>query len=159
MGSLTNHVGAVVLVVALALRALETRPNLSANTDAVALFYILDAFAHLDCLADDLVAYADRSVSLAPTAGDSVNIGAADTAALDLDVDVIITEGLGLELCASLSVSLSHWWSPPHPWDRAALVEGKRTVCFLNSLYLPISLIMNPSNSSGYGILKEGCFG
>jgi len=34
--------------------------------------------------------------------------------------------------------------------------EGRRpTLCLLKSVYLPSSLIMKPSNSSGYGILSD----
>ena len=36
-------------------------------------------------------------VLLAPSSADGVDVAAADTAALDLDVDVVVTEGLGLE--------------------------------------------------------------
>lgn len=37
-------------------------------------------------------------VLLAPTSGDGVHVAAADTAALDLDIDVVVAERLGLEL-------------------------------------------------------------
>ena len=38
-----------------------------------------------------------RELLLAPTAADGVDIATADTTALDLDIDVVVTEGLGLE--------------------------------------------------------------
>lgn len=135
----------IVLVVALALRALETGPDLGADTDTIALLDVLDGLADLDRLPDNLVAYADRGMGLAPAAGDGVDIGTADAAALNLDVDVVVAKDLGLEL--HVDSSQSHWVHG----DCESIRESarKRTVCFLNSLYLPSSLIMNPSNSSG----------
>lgn len=99
--------GAVVLVIALALRALQASPHLSANADAVALLDRLDLGADLDGLADDLVAYADGQGRTAPAAVDGVDVAAADAAAFDLDVDIVVAEDFGLELGAvSLLVGL-----------------------------------------------------
>ena len=52
-------VRAIVLIVALALGALETGPDLSANTNAIPNFYCLDFGANLDNMANNLVTYAD----------------------------------------------------------------------------------------------------
>ena len=49
-------------------------------------------------MTDDLVADADGQWYLAPAAIDAVDVGATDTAALDLDVDIMVTELLGFEL-------------------------------------------------------------
>ena len=38
-----------------------------------------------------------RKLLLAPTAAEGVDITSTHTTALDLDVDVVVTEGLGLE--------------------------------------------------------------
>ena len=42
--------------------------------------------------------YSKRKVLLSPASTDGVYITAADTAALNLDVDIVVTEGLRLEL-------------------------------------------------------------
>jgi hypothetical protein len=94
----TNHVWAVVLVIALALLALQARPDLSSNTDTVSDLDAGHLVADLDSMANDLMANADRKRNFTPTTGDGMNIRAADTAALDLDVDVVWAELLGFEL-------------------------------------------------------------
>jgi hypothetical protein len=89
---------AVVLVVALALLALQARPDLSSHTDTVSDLAAGHLIADLDSMADDLMANADRKRDFAPAAGDGVNVGSADTTTLDLDVDVVGAELLGFEL-------------------------------------------------------------
>lgn len=89
---------AIVLIVALALRALEARPDLRSDADAVADLDRLDGGPDFHGLADDLVADADGRGRVAPAARDGVHVGAADAAALDLDVDIVVTKLLGLEL-------------------------------------------------------------
>jgi hypothetical protein len=89
---------AIVFVVVFALLALHAGPNLGPNTDAVANFDRAHFRADFDGLADNLMTYAEGKRDLAPTASDAVDIGAANTAALDLDVDVVVFEGLRLEL-------------------------------------------------------------
>ena len=91
---------AVVLVLALAHIALQAGPHLGANADAIALLDLRHVFADLDGLADNLVADAQRTLELAPAAGDGMHIGPADAAALDLYVDIVIPKRLGLELVA-----------------------------------------------------------
>lgn len=65
---------AVVLVVTLALRALQAGPDLGSNANTVTLLDGLDLGADLDGFADDLVAYADGQGSTAPATVDGVNI-------------------------------------------------------------------------------------
>lgn len=106
----TNLVWAIVLVVAFALRALQAGPDLSTDADTVALLDGLDLGADLDGLADDLVADADGQRCTTPAAVDCVNIATADTAALDLDVDVVVAEDLGFELEQSVWALLALAW-------------------------------------------------
>jgi hypothetical protein len=94
-------VWAVILVVALALWALQAGPDLSTNTDSVADLDSLDLGADLDGMTNNFVTDADRHGSFTPAAVDSVDIGAADATAFNLDVDVIVTKLLGLELDTS----------------------------------------------------------
>ena len=93
-------VRAVVLVGSLAVGALEAGPDLRADADTIALLDGLDVLADSDSLAHDLVAYAERTLKLAPAAGDGVHVRAADAAALDLDIDVGLGKGLGLEFAS-----------------------------------------------------------
>jgi hypothetical protein len=72
---LTNHVRAVVLVVALAHLALHTTLNLCSNTDTVTSLELLDLVTDSDDLANNLVSYADRRGSeFTPTSSDGVYI-------------------------------------------------------------------------------------
>ena len=89
---------AIVLVVALALLALQARPDLSTNAASVTNFDCLDFGANLDGLTDYFMANTDRHRSLAPPAVDCVDIRAADAAAVDLDVNVVVIELLCFEL-------------------------------------------------------------
>jgi len=91
-------VGAVVLLVRLAVAAGQVGANLCTNTDTVADLDGLHIFADLDCLSDDLVADADGQRSLTPAAVDGVDVRSAYTAALDGNVNVAVLEGLELEL-------------------------------------------------------------
>ena len=89
---------AVVLIVALAVPALQTRPDLRSYADPVADFDGLDFGPDFDCLADDFVADGEGERTLTPSAVDGVHVAATDTAALDADVDVVVAEGFGGEL-------------------------------------------------------------
>ena len=94
---------AVVLVVALALFALQARPYLCSNADSVANLDGLHLVTDLDGLADDLVSDTYWQRAVAPSTVNGVDIGAADTAALDTDIDVVVIELLGLELWTCVS--------------------------------------------------------
>ena len=89
---------AVVLVVALALFALQARPDLCSHADSVADFDGLHFVTHFDGLANDLVTDTDWERTVAPSTVNGVYIGAADATALYTDVDVVVVELLGLEL-------------------------------------------------------------
>ena len=94
--------GAVVLVVALALLALQTRPDLSSNTNTIPDLCAGDLVADLDSLANDLMSNTDGQGDFAPSSSDSMNIRATDTTALNLDVNVVGAELLGFELPTEL---------------------------------------------------------
>jgi hypothetical protein len=89
---------AVILVVALALLALQARPNLRSNTDTVPNLDAGHLVADLDSMANDLVSNADGKRNLAPASRNGVNIRGAHPAALDLDVDVVGAELLRFKL-------------------------------------------------------------
>lgn len=91
---------AVILVLALADIALQAGPHLGTNTNAIAHLNLLHVLADLDGLANNLVTDAERTLEVAPAAGDGVDVRPADAAALDLDVDIVILKRLGLELVA-----------------------------------------------------------
>ena len=88
----------IVLIVTLALWALQASPDLSANTNSIADLSCLDFGSDLDSTADNFVADADRERSFTPAAIDGVDVGTTDAAAFDLDVDVVVTEFLCFEL-------------------------------------------------------------
>ena len=94
---------AVVLVVALALFALQARPYLCSNADSVANLDGLHLVTDLDGLADDLVSDTDWQWAVAPSTVNGVDIGPADAAALDTDIDVVVVELLCLELWNGVS--------------------------------------------------------
>lgn len=99
---LTNHLRAVVLVVGFALRALHARLYLSTNTNTVSSLELLDLGSDSQDLADDLVADADGLCGeLSPSTCNGVDIGAADTATLVLNVNIVVLEDLGRELRSS----------------------------------------------------------
>jgi hypothetical protein len=88
---------AVGLIVVLALMALKTRPNLGTSTDTVADLSESDLITNTENLANNLVAYGERIRAAAPVTADGVAIAGADTAALDLDVDIVLAKGTGLK--------------------------------------------------------------
>jgi len=54
--------------------------NLGTNTNTVADLDVLHLGSDLDGLSNDLVADTERERNLAPSSGDGVNVGTADTA-------------------------------------------------------------------------------
>lgn len=101
-------VGAVVLVVTLALLASKVGANLSTNTGTVANLDLGDLAADLDDLANDLMSYAERKRNvLSPPSGDGVNIRCANTAGVNCNVDIVLLELLKRKL-ARLSVLWTH---------------------------------------------------
>lgn len=94
-----DRVGAVVLLVGLAVSARKIGANLSANACAVANLEVLDLGAYFDNFADDLVSYAERERDFAsPTAGNGVNVRGTDTTRIDGNVDVMVFKLLEREL-------------------------------------------------------------
>lgn len=88
----------VVLVVGLAKFALQTGTDLSANTNTVSNLDGGHFVADFDRFTDDFMTNANWERAFAPTASDGMDIGAADTAALNFDVDVAVFELLRFEL-------------------------------------------------------------
>jgi hypothetical protein len=92
-------VGAVVLLVVFALVASQVGTDLSTNTGTVTDLNASDLVSDLDDLSDDLVSYAERKRDLlSPTTSDGVNIGSANTARVDGNVNVIFLKLLEGEL-------------------------------------------------------------
>lgn len=89
-----NHLRAVVLVLVLAVLALHARPDLSTNTDSVALLELGDLVANSQDLADDLVTDTEREGSVTPSTSDGVDIGTTNTTGVNGDVNIVLLEGL-----------------------------------------------------------------
>ena len=74
------------------------------DTDTIADLDRLDVFADLYGLADDFVTNADGEWAVAPASIDGVDVRAADSAAVNGDVDIAVFEGLELELWWKVSI-------------------------------------------------------
>ena len=84
-------VGAVVLLVGLAVVAGKIGANLSTGSHTVADLVLGDLASDLDDAANDLVSYAERERNvLAPSTGDGVDVRGADTASINGDVDIVV---------------------------------------------------------------------
>jgi hypothetical protein len=96
-------VGAVVLLVVLALVASKIGTDLGTRTSAVANLDLGDLGSDLDDAANDLVSYAEgkRNV-LSPSTSDGVDIRSADTTGIDGDIDIVVLELLKGKLIAVL---------------------------------------------------------
>ena len=92
-----DAVGAVVLVAVFAGTAGEAAAAHGANADGVADFDALDAVADVGRGADDLVANDEGELGIAPALGEGVDVGAADAAVGDGELDVVWFERLRLE--------------------------------------------------------------
>lgn len=90
--------GAVVFVFALAQIALHAAVHLRAYAHAVALLDVLDVRPDFDGAPDDLVPDAQRAGVFAPAARDGVHVGAAYTARIDGNVNVVRAKWLDLQL-------------------------------------------------------------
>lgn len=88
---------AVGLVVILALTAVKARVDLSTSTDTVTDLGERHLVTDAEDLADDLVADGQRVRALTPVTADGMTVAGADTAALDLDINVMVAKGTGLE--------------------------------------------------------------
>jgi len=90
-----DRVGAVVLLIRLAVVAGQIGTNLRTNAGAVSNLELGDLGANFDDLANDLVSYAKRQRNvLSPSTGDGVDVGGANTASVNGNVDVILLEFL-----------------------------------------------------------------
>ena len=95
---LTNHVRAIILIVRFAELALQTGTDLSANTNTVSNLDSRHLVADFNGLANNFMTDADWKWAITPASSDGMDIGAANSAALNLDVDVTIFEFLRFEL-------------------------------------------------------------
>ena len=89
---------AIVLVIGFADFALEAGLDLGTNTNAIADFTGGHFIASLDHFTNDFMAHAYWQRAFAPTTVNGMDVGAADTACFDLDVNVAVFEGLWFEL-------------------------------------------------------------
>lgn len=71
---LTDQTRAIILIIALTRAALQARPDLSADTDAVADLDVLDLGPDFNSLPYDLVADAEGRWRVAPAAGYRVHV-------------------------------------------------------------------------------------
>lgn len=92
----------------------HTSPRLRTDTNAIAHLHALDIFAHFHGAADNLVADDAGVVCLAPSGAEGVDVGAADAAVGDFDVDVGFFPFLGL-VGLPLHVSVDGFGVETHP--------------------------------------------
>jgi hypothetical protein len=92
-----NLILTVGLIVILALTAVQTRPDLGTSTDTVADLCERDLVTNTKNLANDLVANSKRVRAFTPVSADGMAITGANTAALDLDVYIVLAKGTGLK--------------------------------------------------------------
>lgn len=74
------------------------RDRVKTALTSVADLAVGDLVANLNDLANDLVANAKREGSITPTTSDGVEIGSANTASLNGNIDIVLLELLELEL-------------------------------------------------------------
>lgn len=108
-----DHLRAVVLLARLAVHALSARPDLSTNTDSVALLELGNLVTDLEDSSYDFVANAKRERSLTPSTSDGVNVGTTDTTGINGNVDIVLLEGLdGLLIVFRISQELFSYLVP-----------------------------------------------
>jgi hypothetical protein len=109
---------------------------LGTNTGTIANLYVLDLGADLDDLANDFVTYTEREWNiLAPAAGNGVDVGGADTAGINGDVDIVLFELLEWKLQDTLEAAVRTLYKP--------------TSLRVNSLHFLMSVTANASVVSG----------
>lgn len=111
---------------------------MSANTNTVTNFDLGHLAADLDSFANDLMTDADWQWAVSPAPCDCMDIGAADSASINLDVNIIVLELLWLELQGLVRHNNEQYVTWP-----------SLTSCFLNSVHFFWSSIMKPSKVSG----------
>jgi len=100
-----DHLRAVVLLVTLAVDALSAGTDLSTDTDSLALLELGDLVTNSEDLANDFVSNTERKRSVAPSTSDAVHVGAANTAGIDRDIDIVLLEGL--QECVSVGAEMN----------------------------------------------------
>jgi hypothetical protein len=102
---------AVLLVVGLASRAVETTQDLSSDTDTLSNLELFDLVSDVGDLAYDLVAWnAPLHAKTSPSASDSVHITSAHSTESDGDCDIVWPRGLELVLVdGEVGVVLGIW--------------------------------------------------
>ena len=96
---LANHIRAVVLVVRLAIAALQAGSDLRAHANTITNFAGGDFISNANCPANDLMSHTDWHRRLSPATIDRVHVGTADTTSIDFDINVTVLEWLCFELC------------------------------------------------------------
>lgn len=91
-----NLILAVRLIVILALATILTRVNLRTATHALSNLGERHLGTDAQDLSHNLVPDGERVRAVAPVAADLVSVAGADTAALDLEIDVIVAKRSGL---------------------------------------------------------------
>lgn len=84
----------------------------------------------------------DRPVLVSPSSSHGVEVGAADTASDNLDVDIAVAEGFGLELHSRCCQNAPRGWQ-----DCPGLFH---TSCLLGLFHWSAEWTANPSKVSGY---------
>ena len=117
--------GAIILLIRLAKLALKTRSNLSSYTDAISDLDGRDFVTDFDGFTDDLVSYANWQWAISPATSDGVDIGATDTTAFDLDINIAVFELLWFELNILSADPLGH-----QAKDVPPLFSQNLAICF-----------------------------
>lgn len=103
----TNLVGAVVLVIRLAVLALQAGPDLSTDADPVAYFDFGDFIADLDGFADDFVADAKREARFTPSTCSCLSHGQCRLRMVKMVVPVMVWTSDPQTPQASILMSMS----------------------------------------------------
>jgi hypothetical protein len=89
-----DHLGAVVLLVRLAVDTLSASSDLGTNTNSLSLLELGDLVTCPQYAADNLVSNAKRQRCLSPSSSDGVDIRAADTAGINGNINIVLLERL-----------------------------------------------------------------
>lgn len=101
--------GAIVLIARLAHVALQASPDLRTNTNPVTHLHGGGLGTQSNDLANHFMTHTDGEAGLTPAAGDGVDITAANTARLNGDLDIALTERLRFELNYNRPESQKSW--------------------------------------------------
>ena len=123
----------IVFIIRLAKLALQAGADLGTNSNTVSDLDRGHLIANFDGLANNFMTNADWERAITPTTIDCVDIGAADPAAFNLDVDVAVFEFLRFEL-----ILLSGLGSCTLPLSRVPIVAH-----FFLLKFTPLALILD----------------